>query len=101
MRPGKFLFAPVRSFPSDAESGLGVKTPIIFPRRGSSAPTKPPPRRGSAQVPCRPFTRNTGAGIGISALELRRGRDLDSEDEQRQGIGGGYEAVRFRFLLFL
>ena len=37
--------------------------------------------------------RPQGRGIGLS------GRTI--EDEQCQRIGGGYEAVKFRFLLFL
>jgi hypothetical protein len=48
---------------------------------------------------------NAGNRIGISSLnqQKRPARPLfrTLKDEQRQRIGGGYEAVRFRFLLFL
>jgi len=42
-----------------------------------------------------------GAGADLPALRARVRPIWTIEDEQWQKIGGGYKAVKFRFLLFL
>lgn|ERR1700728_1162246 len=89
----------------------GILMPRTSPQRHRAAEKNcscraPPnsytnPRIKASQMRHLPFIRDEG--LELSGLDRRLGiiPGRTIKDEQCQRIGGGYEAMKFRFLLFL